>query len=107
MLQLAQTPEYKAKAAEADAAAEAKAAAEVKAAKAAMVRFSICVFDTCIISCVTCAPCVCRSRASATIPMGYSRVGTAGLSRWAAACLRMAAPKIKPSTEASGYRMVC
>ena len=42
MLQLAQTPEYKAKAAEADAAAEAKAAAEVEAAKAAMVRFSIC-----------------------------------------------------------------
>jgi hypothetical protein len=39
ILQLAQTPEYKAKAAKADAAAEAKAAAEVKAAKAAMVRF--------------------------------------------------------------------
>ncbi len=77
---------------------EALVAAE---AKSTMVRFSICVHH---LLCNVCT--VCRSRASATIPMRYSRNGTAGLSRWAAACLRLAAPKTKPSTEASGYRVV-
>jgi len=86
-------------AAEAETAADARAADEAAAA-AAVVRFWTLRHLQCLLFNVLIAF---RLRASATIPMHYSRNGTADLSRWVAAFWLMAAPKTKPSAELSVY----